>query len=300
MKSGKWILYFSAIAFLAALPLVWIVVGLAADLHQIHPTAGWFVWGGALAAVLVICIPVLRFLRLPSLPPQEMWNEQSPPVDDRAWRQTARLLIRTSEDAETAQNLQRIVNDLPNSLPEEVRKELAIRREKAAGIRSSTMRQAVLLSLLSPHRQMDFMILLWLNLRQVYIIASCYGFKPSPRRIVQLYAGVFGAALLIDALDEATEQAFAEAASKLTGSIPFLSGTSSLAYEGIRSASYVGLIGLLTNYLLQHELRKPKRSENKSLRQQAWDDALKTIKGIGFSSESQSETSVSRANNECY
>jgi hypothetical protein len=294
MKAGKWILYLGAIGFLVALPLVWIVAGLAADLYQIHPAAGWLVWVGALVAVLVLCIPVLCFLRLPSLPPREIWDEQSTTVDSGTWRQTARLLIQTSDDPEVARNLQRIFNDLPNSLPVEVRKELARRRDQSVVIRSSTMRQAVLLSLLSPHRQMDLLILLWLNLQQVYRISRCYGFKPSPRGILQLYGSVFGAALLIDALDEAGEQAFAEAAAKLTGST-FLSGAGSLAYEGIRSAAYVGLIGLLTNYLLQHELRKPERSERKAIRRQAWQDALETIKGIGSSDNSQPQASMVQA-----
>jgi hypothetical protein len=292
MKTGKWILYLSAIAFLVALPLAWIVAGLAADLHQIHPIAGLAVWVGALAAVLVLCIPVLRFLRLPALPPREVWDEKSGTVDQDTWKQTARLLIRTSDDPEMAADLQRVCNDVPHRLPEEVPKALARRRKKAVEIRSSTMRQAVLLSLLSPHRQMDFVILLWLNLRQVYFIARSYGFKPSPRGIFQLYASVFGAALLIDALDEAAEQALAEGASKLIGDIPFLSGASSLTYEAIRSAAYVGLIGLLTNYLLQNELRKPNPSERKAMRQQTWKDALEEIASINSGSKIQPDVTM--------
>ena len=282
MKMGKWFLYMGAVGFLVALPLVWIVAGLAADLHQIHPIAGCGVWVGAFAAVLVLCIPILQFLRLPAIPPREVWEaeNQSTTLDGRAWKQTARLLIRTSDDPLVAANLQRVSNDVPNRLPAEIRKELSRRREKAVNIRSSTMRQAVLLSLLSPHRQMDFVILLWLNLRQVYFIARCFGFKPSPRGIVQLYAGIFGSALVIDALDEAAEQAFVEAATKLAGGIPFFSGASSLAYEGLRSAAYVGLIGLLTKHLLQHELRKPTPSERKAMRSKTWEDAMDTIKNL--------------------
>lgn len=289
MKPAKWILYFVAFSFLAILPLLWIVAGLAADLKQVHLYAGWAIWAGAGMALLILSLPVVRFLVLPSLPPRQAWQEKSEGMNEAAWKSTAQLLLQTSDDLESAVDLKRVMQDKPTELPNRVREELARRREKAGSLRASTMRQAVLLSLLSPHRQMDFVILLWLNLRQVYLIARCYGFKPSPRGIIKLYTSVFGAALLIDALDEVAEQAFAEAASKLTGNIPFLSGASSMAYESIRSAAYVGLIGLLTNYLLQHELQKPESSERKVLRSQAWRDALDTIKCIGSISNKQTE-----------
>lgn len=298
MKLIKWPLYFIAVAFLMALPLIWIVAGLAADLRQMHPLAGWAVWAGASLAVFVLCIPIIRFLRLPSLPPREVMDDKTTTVNGETWKRTALLLIRTSDEPEVAYNLQRIVNDLPNSLPDEVRKELRRRREKASSIRLSTMRQAAVLSILSPHRQLDFLILLWLNLKQVFIIGKCFGFKPSPRGILQLYAGVFGSALLIDAIDEVAEQTVAEGISRLSGSIPFVREASALAYEGIRSAAYVGLIGLLTEYMLQHELRKPAPSERKAMRRQTWKDAVDTIGDLRSNnanapnSQSQAETAT--------
>ena len=288
-------LYLGAVGFFVAIPLVWIVAGLAADLHQIHPTAGRLVWVGALVAVLVLCIPALSFLSLPSLPPREIWGEESASLDGKVWRQTARLLIRTSDDPEAVHNLQRIFKDTPNSLPYEVRKELAHRHNQARVIRLSTMRQAVFLSLLSPHRHMDLLILLWLNLQQVYRISRCYGFKPSPRGILRLYSSVFGAALLIDTLDEVGEQALAESVAKLTGNT-WLSGAGNLAYEGIRSAAYVGFIGLLSNYLLQSELQKPRRTKRKEIRRQAWQEAKEMIQSIVTPSKIHSELSAGKVN----
>jgi hypothetical protein len=277
MKTGKWILYFCAIAFLLALPLISIVAGLAADLRQIHPVAGWATWAGTFAALLVLCLPIVRFLRLPALPPREVWEDESNEVNGDTWKRTALLLIRTSDEPQRSADLQRIIRDVPNSLPDELRKELRRRREKATSIRTSTMRQAAVLSILSPHRQLDFLILLWLNLKQVFLIGKCFGFKPSPRGVLQLYAGVFGSAMLIDAIDEVAEQTVAEGITRLSGSLPFVREASALAYEGIRSAAYVGLIGLLTDYLLQHELQKPTPSERKVMRRRTWKDAVDTI-----------------------
>lgn len=280
MKTSKWILYFFAIAFLMALPLIWIVAGLAANLHQFHPITGWAVWVASSLALLVLCVPIIRFLRLPDLPPRELWDDHSPQVDGETWKQTALLLVRTSDDAEIAGDLRRVIHDTPNSLPDRVREELARRRVAASTLRFAAMRQAAVLSILSPHRQMDFLILLWINLRQVYYVARCYGFKPSPRGIFKLYAGIFGSALLIDSIDEVAEQAMAEGISKLVGSLPFVREATSLAYDGVRSAAYVGLIGLLTEYLLRNELQKPSSVKRKEMRHRAWRDVKQTVTQI--------------------
>jgi hypothetical protein len=198
-------------------------------------------------------------------------------MNDDTWKRTALLLIRTSDEPEIAKRLQGIIQNVPNSLPGEIREEFARRRAKAASIRSSTMRQAVVLSILSPHRHMDSLILLWLNLKQVFHIGKCFGFKPSPRGSLQLYGGVFGSAMLVDSIDEVAEQIVTESISRLSGSLPFVREATSLAYEGIRSAAYVGLIGLLTDHLLQHELRRPDATERKAMRSGAWRDAVDTI-----------------------
>lgn len=280
MKPVNWILYFSAISFLAILPLIWIVAGLAADLKQMHPVAGWAVWVGAGVALLILCVPVIRFLRLPSLPPRQAWQGQSAEMNEAAWKDTALLLLKTSDDPESAADLRRVMKDTPSGLPDRVGDELARRRGKAAVLRSSMMRQAALLSLLSPHRHMDFLILLWLNLKQVFLVGQCYGFKPSPRGLLKLYAGVFGSAMLIDAIDEVAEQSLTEGVSKLAGDIPLLREATSFAYEAIRSAAYVGLIGMLTEYLLQNELNKPAKDERKVLRSKTWEEAMRMVGGL--------------------
>ena len=123
-------------------------------------------------------------------------------------------------------------------------------------------------------------MLLWLNLRQVFLLGKCFGFKPGPRGLFQLYSGVLGAAFVVEAIDEVSEPMLAAGAAKLAGVLPFAREATALAYESIRAAAYVGFIGLLADYLLRNELRKPGTAERKVLRRNAWKEALETTKEI--------------------
>ena len=76
------------------------------------------------------------------------------------------------------------------------------------------------------------------------------------------------------------EQTIAEGAVKLCGSLPFVKEAAALEYEGVRSAAYVGLIGLLADYLLRHELHKPAPTERKAMRRQTWQEAMNTVGNI--------------------
>jgi hypothetical protein len=292
MKRLKFIVYFAATAFLMALPVIWIVAGLAADLKQFHPVAGWVVWVGSAAALMVLIMPVIQFLRLPTMPVAELWENGAGEKGIDEWVATADLLIRTSDDSGATAKLRRIKCDIPNDLPSAVRDEIDRRKTRAKELRYGTVRQAALLAVLSPHRQMDMLILLWLNLRQVFLLGRCFGFKPSPRGIFQLYTGVFGAALLIEAIDEVSEQAVAEGVARLSGGVPFVRETTAFAYEGIRAAAYVGFIGLLADYLLRHELKRPGTHERTDLRRQAWKNALGALGDIQSSIGSTATTAT--------
>ncbi|MEI7776487.1 MAG: hypothetical protein WCK17_17125 [Verrucomicrobiota bacterium] len=280
MNTRKWLFYSAAVAFLMALPFIWIVAGLAANLRQFHPVAGWAVWIATTLALGVLFFPILRFLRLPTMPDSGLFGDVPSVQSDGAWREAAQLLLQTSDDADAAAKLRRFIQDMPNDLPKAVREEIERRKGRATELRYATVKQAVLLAVLTPHRKLEVFILLWLNLRQVFLLGKCFGFKPSPRGIFRLYSGVFVSALLVEAIDEVSEPALAHGFAKLSDSLPFIREATALAYEGIRAAAYVGFIGLLADYLLRHQLKRTGSSERKALRQTAWQKALEAAKDI--------------------
>lgn len=277
MNSKKLIIVCASAAFLLLLPVFWLVSSLAADLDQFHPVAGWAVWLATGAAIIGLLWPIVQFLRLPSMPPRELWDEDSKVESDQTWKKTAHLLLDTCEDPEAAKKLRSSIRDLPNDLPQTVRNELKRRSDLSIQLRLGSMRQAAMLSFLSPHRQLDALILLWLNLKQVFVLSRCYGFKPSPRGILRLYGSVLGAALALEAFDEIAEQAVAEAASRFAGGIPVVGQTAGMIYDPLRAAAYVGFIGLLSEHLLRSELKKPDRSERRELRKKAWSEAAAEV-----------------------
>ena len=276
MKTGNWLLPATALLFLAVLPLVSIVSGLAADLSRIHPLAGWAVWARTATAILILLFPIIRFLRLPSMTASGLW-ENPPKVEaSREWRDVAQLLIQTSDEPSAVADLRRVAHDCPSDLPEFVRREVERRKASAREQRLSTVKQAAILALVSPNRPLDGLILLWVNLRQIYQLGRCYGFKPSPRGIFRLYTGVFGAAFFFEAIDEAGEQLVAEGSERLLKGIPFAGEAAAFGYGPIRAAAYVGLVGLLAEYLLCHDLRRPDSAARGQLRSNAWQNAVET------------------------
>lgn len=281
MKTRKWLLFLGGLFFLLALPFVWIVASLASELQKLHPAAGWGLWMGAAIAAICLLVPVLQLFRLPPLPPGGRWDSEGAGNQELPWRQMAQQLADTCEEPRAALELRRHLKDLPNDLPAAVRAELSRRKEVSAALRLATMRNAALVSFLSPHRHLDGLILLWINLKQVYQLSRCHGFRPSPRGMLILYGTVAGAAITLEAVDEVAEQLAAESARQLSGGIPLVGQAASLLYDPLRAAAYVGFIGLLSEYLFRNELKAPTKTERQQLRQAAWRAASEEIGRVG-------------------
>lgn len=281
MNTRKWLLFLGSAGFLFALPFVWIVTSLASDLQELHPMAGWILWTGVAAAVSYLLIPVFQLFHLPPLMHGKCWDTDGNEVSDLPWNQLAQQLMDSCEDPLAAADLRRYMKDLPNDLPSAVRAELLRRKDVSTGLRFSIMRNAAMLSFLSPHRQLDGLIILWINLKQIYQLSRCYGFRPSPRGLLVLYGTVGGAAITLEALDEVGEQIVAEAASRLAGGIPLAGQAATLLYDPLRAAAYVGFVGRLAEYVLRHELRPPTKADRQQLRQSAWHDASEEISRLG-------------------
>jgi hypothetical protein len=197
-----------------------------------------------------------------------------------SWQDAALLLVSTCDDPLAKVELQRYLKDQPNDLPEVVRAELRRRKMASSKLRTESLRQAAFLSFLSPHRGLDGLVLLWINLRQVYLLSRSYGFKPSPRGIARLYAAVASAAITLEALDEVAEQAVVEATNRVAGGIPLVGETARLLYDPLRAAAYVGFVGLIVEHLLRHELRKPSKEDRVEIRRIAWRSASEEVSNL--------------------
>lgn len=286
MKILKLILFGSAAALVLLLPVIWVVAGLAANLHAFHPLAGWMVWVMAAIAIAILLMPIVGMFRLPRLPDSRIWGDNNSKLDDRQYQQMADVLIRSADqdDAHLAR-LKRIRDQSPGDLKALVIETVGRRKSAAVGMRGGYIRQAVFTSILSPHQRLDHFFLLWINLQQIYRLAKHYGFRPSPRGLYRLYLKVFGAALVIETVDEIAAQGMAELAHRIAGGLPFVQEAATVAFEGVKAGIYTGYVGLLTEYLMQHEFALPERDERISLRKDALKTALAVIKMSGSEKE---------------
>lgn len=223
---------------------------------------------------MILLIPIIQFLRLPSMPPEGLWRGDSESGEEVDWGSVGELLANTCDDPNVAADLRRSIRDLPNDLPVVIRAEVDRRKKLSGELRMTTLRHAALLAFLSPQRHLDALILLWINLRQVYVLSRCHGFKPSPRGIVKLYAGVIGSVLVVEAFDEIAEQMVADAATRLTGGIPIAGEASKLLYDPLRAAASVGFVGLIAEHLLKSGLTKPSIPQRIELRRSAWRNSI--------------------------
>lgn len=279
MKTFKPILFGSAAALVLLLPVIWIVAGLAADLHALHPLAGWMLWVMAAIAIAILLMPIVGMFRLPRLPDPRIWGDNNSKLEDRQYQQMADVLIRSADqdDAHLAK-LKRIRDQSPGDLKALVIETIGKRKSAAVEMRGGYIRQAVFASILSPHNRLDHFLLLWINMQQIYRLAKHYGFRPSPRGLYRLYLKVFGAALVIETVDEIAAQGMAELAHRIAGGIPFVREAATVAFDGVKAGIYTGYIGLLTEYLMQNEFALPERDERISLRKEALKTALAVIK----------------------
>ncbi len=272
-------MFASAATLVLLLPVIWIVAGLAADLHAFHPLAGWMVWVMTAIAIAILLMPIVRMFRLPRLPDARIWGENNSKLEDRQYQQMADVLIRSGEQDDThLAKLKRIRDQSPGDLKRLVIETVERRKTAAVEMRGGYIRQAVFTSILSPHKRLDHFLLLWINLQQIYRLAKHYGFRPSPRGLYNLYLKVFGAALVIDAVEEITAQGMAELAHRIAGGIPFVREAAAVAFDGVKAGVYTGYVGLLTEYLMRHEFSLPERDERISLRKEALTTALAVIK----------------------
>ena len=279
MKTLKPILFGSAAALVLLLPVIWIVAGLAADLHAFHPLAGWMIWVIASIAIATLLMPIVGTFRLPRIPDSRIWSDNNSKLEDRQYQQMADVLIRSSEqdDAHLAK-LKRIRDQSPGDLKALVIETVERRKSEAVEMRGGYIRQAVFTSILSPHNRLDHFLLLWINMQQIYRLAKHYGFRPSPRGLYRLYLKVFGAALVIETVDEIAAQGMAELAHRIAGGIPFVREAATAAFDGVKAGIYTGYVGLLTEYLMQNEFALPERDKRISLRKEALKTALAVIK----------------------